>query len=224
MPESTLPAPNPHQRSSPIRVAVVEDYENTRELFRRAINKSKGMCCVGAFVTGEQALRELPALLPDLVLMDVHLPGMNGVECMKQLRKVLPRLKVVVVTSEHGDDYLFSSLQAGADGYVTKPCDRAYLARAIVEAMAGGRPIASDMTMHLVHAATSPPKPRLRAHSSLTTRENEVMQLLTEGLENKEIAARLQVSVFTVNAQLQSIYGKLKVNNRVEAIRVAAEQ
>ena len=212
-----------HQQNQRIRVAVVEDHDGHRELFHRAVARSPSLCCVGAFVTGEQALKELPALLPDLVLMDIHLPGINGIECMKQLRKTMPGTKVVMVTSEHGDDYLFAALRAGADGYVTKPCNRAKLARVIAEVMAGGRPIASDMTVHLVQAAMNPPKRQLQAHPSLSTRENEVMRWLAEGKENKEIAVRMQVSVFTVNAHLQSIYGKLNVNNRTEALRAVVE-
>lgn len=224
MDKPTSPAQGQPQRSNPIRVAIVEDNEDARELFRRAVVKSPGLCCVGAFVTGEAALRELPSLLPDLVLMDIHLPGINGIECMKRIRKTLPRLKVVVVTSEHGDDYLFTALRAGADGYVTKPCERRELAKVIQETMAGGRPIASDMTGHLVQAAMNPPKRRLQAHPSLSTRENEVMALVAQGKENKEIAAQLGLSVSTVNAHLQSIYGKLGAQNRVEALRLAAEQ
>lgn len=220
MDKPTSPSQGQPQRSNPIRVAIVEDNEDARELFRRAVVKSPGLSCVGTFVTGEAALRELPSLLPDLVLMDIHLPGINGIECMKQLRKTLPTLKVVVVTSEHGDDYLFTALRAGADGYVTKPCERRELAKVIQETMAGGRPIASDMTGHLVQAAMNPPKRRLQAHPSLSTRENEVMALVAQGKENKEIAERLNLSVTTVNTHLQSAYSKLGVQNRVEAVRV----
>lgn len=211
-------------QQNPIRVAVVEDNADDRELFRRAVVKSPGLCCVGTFITGEQALRELPATMPDLVLMDIHLPGINGIECMKRLRQTMPTLKVVVVTSEHGDEYLFTALRAGADGYVTKPCDRHTLAKVIEETMAGGRPIASDMTGHLVQAAMNPPKRRLQPHPKLSTRENEVMALLAEGNENKDIATRMGLSIFTVNAHLQSIYGKLKVGNRLEAIRCVENQ
>lgn len=220
MDKPTASAEAPPQRKDPIRVAVVEDNEDARELFRRAVDKSPGLICVGAFVTGEAALRELPATMPDLVLMDIHLPGISGIECMKWLRKMLPTLKVVMVTSEHGDDYLFTALRAGADGYVTKPCDRVKLARVIAETMAGGRPIASDMTLHLVQAAMNPPKRRLQDHPSLSARENEVMALVAQGKENKEIADRLNLSVTTVNTHLQSAYGKLGVQNRVEAVRV----
>lgn len=221
MSTNSSPAETTSSTAAPIRVAIVEDNEDARELFRRAVVKSPGLCCVGAFVTGEASLRELPSLLPDLVLMDIHLPGMNGIECMKQLRKTLPTLKVVVVTSEHGDEYLFTALRAGADGYVTKPCERRELAKVIQETMAGGRPIASDMTVHLVQAAMSKPKPRLVAHPRLSTRENEVLALVAQGMENKEIAERLNLSVTTVNTHLQSIYSRLGVQNRVEAVRVA---
>lgn len=215
--QSAAESPEP---TTPIRVAVVEDDEHARELFRRSLLKSSGMSCVGTYVTGEAAVKELPSLLPDLVLMDIHLPGMSGIECMQQLRRSLLRLKVVMVTCERSDEFLFAALKAGADGYLTKPCDRKTLVRVIEETMVGRHPIASDMTGHLVQAAMHPPQRRLPAHPSLTLRENEVMGWLGEGKENKEIAKRLRVSVFTINAHLQSVYGKLKVSNRVEALRV----
>lgn len=202
-----------------VRVAVVEDNADDRELFRRAVAKSPGLCCVGTFVTGEGALRELPALLPDVVLMDIHLPGISGIVCMEELRKLQPTVKVIMVTSDRNDDRLFASLRAGANGYVTKPCDRHMLARVIAETMAGGHPIAADMTMHLMQAAMSKPKPRLTAHPDLSPRENEVLRWLAEGMENKEIALRLALSVCTVNAHLHSAYEKLGVRNRVEALR-----
>lgn len=211
------------QPSISVRVAIVEDNEDDRELFRRALVKTPGLCCVGAFVTAEDALRELPKLLPDLVLMDIHLPGINGIECMRRLRKMQPAVKVVMVTSDRDDEFLFTAIGAGANGYVTKPCERTMLARVIAETMAGGHPIASDMTMHLMQAAITGPKRRLVTHPKLSPRENEVMTLLAQGMENKEIAKRIEVSVFTVNAHLQSIYEKLEVNNRVEALRMVAE-
>ena len=213
-----------HQPSTPVRVAIVEDNEDDRELFRRAVVKTPGLCCVGAFVTAEDALRELPKLLPDLVLMDIHLPGINGIECMRRLRRMQSAVKVVMVTSDRDDDYLFEALRAGADGYATKPCERTMLARVIEQTMAGGHPIAADMTLHLMQAALTSPKRRLMVHPKLSPRENEVMALLAQGMENKEIAKRMEVSVFTVNAHLQSVYGKLEVNNRVEALRMVAEQ
>ena len=224
MDKPTSPAPEPPQRNNPIRVAVVEDNPDDRELFRRAVVKSTDLCCVGTFVTGEAALAGLPALLPDVVLMDIHLPGISGIVCMEELRKLLPTVKVIMVTSDRNDDRLFGSLRAGADGYVTKPCDRHTLARAIAETMAGGHPIASDMTLRLMQAALHPPKRGRRDHPELTARENETLRWLAEGMENKEIAKKMDVSVFTVNAHLQSIYGKLKVSNRVEALRAVAAQ
>lgn len=211
-----------HQSPAPLRVAIVEDDADARELFRRAVVRTPSLACVGAFVTGEDALHDLRQLPPDLVLMDIHLPGISGIECMQRLRRAHPTLKVVMVTSERDDEYLFAALRAGADGYVTKPCDRLTLARVIAETMAGGRPIASDMTAHLVEAAVTKPKLRLTAHPQLSVRENEVLGWVAQGLENKEVADRLAVSVNTINTHLQSIYGKLGVQNRVEAVRIAA--
>lgn len=209
-----------HQSSSSIRVAVVEDEPDARELFRRVIIKSAGHICVGAFITGEEALANLLVLPPDVVLMDIHLPGMSGIECMQSLRQKHPRVKVIMVTSDHSDECLFEALRAGADGYVTKPCDRPTLIRVIAETMAGRHPIASDMTMHLMQAAMNKPKSQWAAHPDLSPRENEVLRWLAQGMENKAIASRLGISVFTVNAHLQAIYGKLRVTNRVEALRV----
>lgn len=203
---------------SAIRVAIVEDNPDDRELFRRGVVKAKNLACVGVYVTGEAALAELPVLLPDVVLMDIHLPGISGIDCMVELRRRLRPVKVIMVTSDRNDDRLFASLKAGADGYVTKPCDRHILARVIEETMAGGHPIASDMTLHLMQLATNPPKQRLREHPALSSRENEALRLAAEGLENKEIARRMGVTVFTVNAHLHSAYEKLGVRNRVEAV------
>jgi two-component system, NarL family, response regulator LiaR len=220
-PPPSPPTTGPSQASNPICVAIVEDNPDDRELFRRSVERSPDLSCVGTFITGEEALRVLPSLLPDLVLMDIHLPGINGIECMNRLRKILAEVKVVVVTSERDDDYLFEALRNGADGYVTKPCDRHTLARVIRNAMAGLHPISPDMTGVLVQAAINPPKPRLQPHPSLTTRENEVLRGLVEGRENKEIAEWLNLSVTTVNSHVQSIFGKFGVQNRVEAVRVA---
>lgn len=209
-------------RRRPIRVAVVEDNEAARTQFQRAVVSSNGLSFVGAFVTGEDALRELPAIMPDLVLMDVYLPGISGIECTRRIRKLQLTPKVLVVTSDRDSECLFAALKAGADGYVTKPCDRPTLTRAIQEAMAGGRPIASDMTPHLVQAVMTRPTRRLQSHPRLSSRENEVLALVARGMANKEVATRLNLKVATVNVHLQSIYGKLGVQNRVAALQAVA--
>ena len=187
--------------------------------FQRAVVRSNYLSFVGAFVTGEDALRELPVIMPDLVLMDVYLPGISGIECTRRIRKLQLTLKVLVVSSDRDRECLFAALNAGADGYVTKPCDRPTLVRAIQETMVGGQPIASDMTPHLVQAVLTRPTRRLQSHPRLSSRENEVLGWVAEGKVNKEIAGQLRLSVSTVNAHLQSIYGKLGVQNRVEALR-----
>lgn len=206
-------------RRTPIRVAVVENNDAERMQLRQAVVRSNYLRFVGGFVTGEDAMSGLPAIMPDLVLMDVYLPGISGIECARRIRKLQPTLKVLVVTSDRDSECLLAALKAGADGYVTKPCDRPTLVRAVQEVMAGGQPISSDMTPHLVQAVMTRPMRQLQSHPRLSSRENEVMLLLAEGMENKDIAKRLGLSVFTVNAHLQSIYGKLNVSNRTEAIR-----
>lgn len=206
--------------AQPVRVALIEDDEHCRELLRRHVNKSPGLVCVGAYRTGEEALRELPLLQPppDVVVVDLHLPGVSGVLCLELLRLKLPSAKLVVLSGERERDYVLAATRAGAAGYLTKPCDRAQLARAIADAMAGRNPVSSTVAGHLLAAVAAGPTGAFRPHPKLSDRENEVMRWLVEGLVNKEIADRLGVSISTVNAHLHSIYTKLGVQNRVEAV------
>ncbi len=207
----------------PARVALIEDDANLLELLRRYTDRSPGLTCVGAYLTGEAALRELPLLRPppDLVLVDLHLPGIPGVDCLELLRLQLPAVKLVVLTGEHKPEYVLAATRAGADGYLTKPCDRPQLARAIADAMAGRSPVSFAVAGHLLAAVAAGPGGVFHPQPQLTDRENEVLRWLVEGLVNKEIADRLGVTISTVNAHLHSIYTKLGVQNRVEAVRAA---
>lgn len=207
--------------AQPIRVALVEDDANLLELLRRYVNKSPRMTCVGAYLTGEEALRQLPLLQPppDLVVVDLHLPGVSGTQCIELLRISHPAVKLVVLSGEHQRDYVLAATRAGADGYLTKPCDRPQLAQAIEDAMAGRNPVSASVAGHLLSAVAAGANGAFRPQPHLSDRENEVLRWLVEGLGNKEIADRLGVSTSTVNAHLHSIYTKLGVQNRVEAVR-----
>lgn len=209
--------------AQPVRVTLIEDDENCLELFRRHVNRLPGLICVGAYLTGEEALRPLPLLQPphDVVLVNLHLPGVTGVQCLELLRLSLPAAKLVVLSGERERAYVLAATRAGADGYLTKPCDRPQLARAIADAMAGRNPVSATVAGHLMAAVAAGAPAAFRPHPKLSDRENEVLRWLVEGLENKEIADRLQLSTSTVNAHLHSIYTKLGVQNRVEAVRLA---
>lgn len=206
----------------PIRVALIEDNATFLELLRCFVNRSPGLTCVGAYLTGEAALRELPQLQPpaNLVVVDLHLPGVSGVLCIELLRLKLPGVKLVVLSGEQQRDYVLAATRAGADGYLTKPTDRPQLARAIADAMAGRNPVSATVAGHLMSAVAAGTG-MFRPQPKLSGRENEVLRWLVDGLENKEIADRLGVSTSTVNAHLHSIYTKLGVQNRVEAVRLA---
>ena len=207
----------------PIRVALLEDDPNLLELLRRYVNKSARMICVGTYLTGEEALRELPRLQPppDLVVVDLHLPGVSGVQCLELLRISHQSLKLVVLSGELDRDYVLAATRAGADGYLTKPCDQPQLVRAIEEAMAGRNPVSSTVAGHLMSAVVAGAVGVFHPQPQLTDRENEVLRWLFEGLQNKEIADRLGVSTSTVNGHLHSIYTKLGVESRAEAVRAA---
>lgn len=209
--------------AQPVRVALLEDNEELLELLRRYVNQSPGLICVGVYLTGEDALRELPLLQPppDVVVVDLHLPGVSGVLCLELLRLKLPGVKLVVLSGEQQRDYVLAATRAGADGYLTKPTDRPQLARAIADAMAGRNPVSATVAGHLMAAVAAGPAGAFRPQPQLTDRENEVLRWLVEGLGNKEIADRLGLSISTVNAHLHSIYTKLGVQNRVEAVRLA---
>lgn len=209
--------------AEPVRVALIEDDANLLELLRRHVHKPPRMICVGAYRTGEEALRELPRLdpLPNVVVVDLHLPGVSGVICLELLRLSLPAVKLVVLSGEQRRDYVLAATQAGADGYLTKPCDRPQLQRAILEAMAGRNPVSSTVAGHLLAAVAAGAAGAFHPQPQLTERENEVLRWLVEGLQNKEIADRLGLTTATVNGHLHSIYTKLGVENRVEAVRLA---
>lgn len=207
--------------AQPVRVALIEDDARLLELLRRYVNQSPGLTCVGAYLTGEAALRELPLLQPpsDLVVVDLHLPGISGVDCLGWLRLQRPVLRLLVLSGELERDYVLAATRAGADGYLTKPCDRSQLARAIADAMAGRNPVSATVAGHLMSAVAAGAAGAFRPHPQLSDRENQVMRWLVEGLGNKEIAERLGVSTSTVNAHLHASYAKLGVQNRVEAVR-----
>lgn len=199
-------------------VAVVEDNSVMRKTFSQWIDAAPGFRCVFSCATAEEALAELPQLKPDVVLMDIHLPGESGIACTAQLKEKLPSVQVIMVTVYRNQELIFQALQAGACGYLLKRSSPEELLKAINEVRSGGAPMTSEIARMLVEAFQKKPADVV-SDDGLTQRESEILVLLSEGLSNKEIADRVQISYDTVRAHLRHIYEKLHVGGRTEAVR-----
>ena len=200
-------------------VAIVEDNAVMRKTFRQWIDAAPGFRCVFACATAEEALAEIPRLKPDVVLMDVHLPGESGIACTARLKKELPEVQVIILTVYRNQELIFQALQAGACGYLLKRSSPVELLKAIAEVRSGGAPMTSEIARMVVEAFQKKPA-SVASGDSLTNRESEILALLSEGLSNKEIAERVNISYDTVRAHLRHIYEKLHVRGRTEAVRM----
>jgi DNA-binding NarL/FixJ family response regulator len=199
-------------------VAIVEDNAVMRKTFGQWIDSAPGFRCVFACATAEEALAEIPRLKPDVVLMDINLPGESGITCTAQLKERLPEVQVIIVTVYRNHELIFQALQAGACGYLLKRSSPEELLKAISEVLSGGAPMTSEIARMLVEAFQKKPA-NVAQSDSLTHRESEILGLLSEGLSNKEIASRVNISYDTVRAHLRHIYEKLHVRGRTQAVR-----
>jgi DNA-binding NarL/FixJ family response regulator len=201
----------------PITVSIVEDNEQLRGTLARVLNRAEGFRCVSHYGDAESALQKLPSDRPEVVLMDINLPGMNGVECVRQLKHVNPGLQVIMLTVYEDTENIFNALAAGASGYLLKRTKSAELLQAIKEVHRGGSP----MTTHIARKVTqsfqkSGPSPQ--ATENLSQREQEVLDCLSQGLMYKEISDKIGVSYETVHTYIRRIYEKLQVRTRTEAV------
>jgi DNA-binding NarL/FixJ family response regulator len=202
-----------------IRVSVVEDDAEARELLVGWINRSQEFVCSSDHGSGEDALKSLPKTRPEIVLMDINLPGMNGPECVRQLKPLLPEAQFVMVTIYEDSDHIFQALQAGATGYLLKQTARADLLAALRQVHAGGSPMTPNIARKVVRTFQQPPRqPQPTAMTELSARENEILQLLAQGYLYKEIADKLGIKLPTVDSHIRRIYEKLHVRSRSEAI------
>jgi DNA-binding NarL/FixJ family response regulator len=200
-------------------VAIVEDNAVMRNSFRQWIEAAPGLRCVAACGSAEEAIVEIPRLKPDVVLMDVHLPGESGVACTARLKEALPKLQVIILTVYRNQELIFQALQAGACGYLLKRASPRQLLDAIAEVRSGGAPMTGEIARMVVEAFQKKP-PGHSTAEGLTPREAEILSLLSEGLSNKEIADRVSISYDTVRAHLRHIYEKLHVRGRTEAVKL----
>jgi len=203
------------------RVSVVEDDSNLRRTIMAFINRAPGFCCAGSFPDAETALAEIPRLKPHLVLMDIRLPGMSGIQCVAALKELLPEMPIIMLTVYDEGDYLFESLKAGASGYLLKRAIGDKLTEALQEARAGGLPLTRHMAAKVGHYFQQFGKRQQEARTELTIltpREQDVLKLLAEGFRYKEIAAELGIALDTVREHSRRIYSKLHVTSRTEAV------
>jgi DNA-binding NarL/FixJ family response regulator len=204
--------PTPNSAS----VALVEDIPDVRETWRRLINRCPGLACVCACASGEEALHIIPPLRPSVVLMDIYLPKMSGIECATRLKLLLPETKILILTSALDGDLVFQALEGGADGYLLKRTSPAELRAAIFESLSGGAPMTSEIARRVVAYFRKRGVAR-DAALRLTPREEEVLGLVAKGYANKEIADKLAVTYETIRDHLKKVYNKLHVHSRTEA-------
>ncbi len=199
-----------------LAIAIVEDNAALGASLRKIIEASDGMDCIGVWTSGEDALKKIDAFRPQLVLMDINLPGISGIETTARVKQHLPEIQIIMVTVYRDHDKIFAALKAGASGYLLKRSSPGEVRDAIHDVRAGGAPMSPEIARRVVEAFHQPAETQTE-ELNLTPRETEILELLCEGLANKEIADRLGISNETVRVHLKHIYEKLHVRSRTEA-------
>ncbi len=198
-------------------VALVEDNSGYRRTLEQLINDTPGLRCGCACSTAEQALRLIPRQPPDVVLMDIHLPNRSGIECIGQLKQKLPDLFVIMLTVHDDIEVIFKAIKAGASGYLLKRSKPDEIIAAIEQVRNGGAPMNSEIARKILTALQEPAPPHPLANV-LSRREQEILELLSQGFSNRDIAQNLSLSVETVRVHLRHIYEKFHVSSRTQAI------
>ncbi len=201
------------------RICIVEDDRDLREALCMMIQFTEHYELAGSFENAEKALQFLPEAEPDAILMDINLPGENGIQCVTKLKNINPDYLVLMCTSYEDDEKIFKSLEVGASGYILKTEGPAKIINALDELFEGGSPMSSSIARKVV-ASFSKMESQNRLTESLTAREKEILELLAKGQMNKEVANQLDISTGTVRKHIQNIYEKLHVNTRVEAVNL----
>jgi len=200
-----------------ITVSIVEDQEPLRTTLARVIDRSEGFQCVGQHPSAEAALEALPKEKPSVVLMDINLPGINGVECVRKLKQILPETQAIMLTVYEDTENIFNALAAGASGYMLKRTPTPELLTAIRQVLQGGSPMTAHIARKVVQSFQRPAASP-GATEDLSPREREVLDCLSQGFLYKEIAEKLGISYETVHTYIRRIYEKLQVRTRTEAV------
>jgi DNA-binding NarL/FixJ family response regulator len=200
-----------------VKVAIVDDDEGIRTSLAALIRRAPALKLAGDYPDAETALKEIPRHPPDVVLMDINLPGIKGVECVRQLKSTLPQVQFLMLTVYEDSDSLFNSLKAGASGYLLKRTASARLLEAIRDVHGGGSPMTPQLARRVVQFFSKPAEGELSA-SRLTPGEREFLDQLANGYAYKEIADRMKISIDTVRSYVRTVYEKLHVHSRTEAV------
>lgn len=200
-----------------ITVCIVEDNDKLRATLARMLERADGFDCLNQYPNAEDALKGLPKETPNVVIMDINLPGMNGVECVRQLKQALPATQVLMLTAYEDTENIFNALAAGASGYLLKRTPRKEILQGIEEVHQGGSPMTAHIA-RLVVQSFQKSGPSSKATENLSPREQEVLDYLSKGFLYKEIAEKLGISYETVHTYIRRIYEKLQVRTRTEAV------
>ncbi|WP_299435483.1 response regulator transcription factor [uncultured Aquimarina sp.] len=196
------------------KVVLIEDYEIVLQSYTKIINNSDDFTVIGAFTNCEDALSKIEALCPDFIMIDITLPGMTGIEGIKEIKMILPEVAIIVVTVHENSKYVFDALCSGAVGYLTKSSGEERLLQALYQANDGGAPMSINIARMVVESF------REKKFDQLTDRENEVLTLLAEGKSYAGIGEDLKVSLNTIKYHVRNIYEKLHVTSKEEAIKL----
>lgn len=201
----------------PINVSIVEDDDGIRDSLAVLLNGSQNIRCVSTHRSAEEAIKQIPAKQPDVVLMDINLPGMSGIDCVRKLKTLLPQTQILMLTMYEDTGQIFNSLAAGASGYLLKRTPPAKLLEAIEEVNRGSSPMSGKIARIVVEYFQNTKSAASEA-DALSKREREILDSLSKGYRDKEIAEALSISVDTVHSHLKNIYEKLHVHSRTEAV------
>ena len=199
-----------------VSISIVEDQREMRESLVEWLGNAPGLHCVGAHANAEEALRDIPGENPDVVLMDINLTGMNGIQCVARLKARLPATQVLMLTTYDDGDLIFDSLRAGANGYLLKNMPQEELVEAVHQVRASGAPMSLQIARKVINYFHQAKKAATEV-GQLTTREQEILRLLAKGYMYKEIADHLGLSMSTVRTHVSAVYEKLHVHSRTEA-------
>jgi DNA-binding NarL/FixJ family response regulator len=200
-----------------IAISIVEDIDDVRNSLQRLIESASGFLCLSTYSNAEDALKDLPQINPDVVLMDINLPGMSGIECIKKVKVLAPQIQFLMFTIYEDSEQVFDALTAGASGYLLKKTPKERILEALKELHQGGSPMSAHIARKVV-SYFQREKEIKNTEALLSPREKEVLELLSKGFLYKEIGDRLNIATGTVRQHIHKIYEKLHVENRTEAV------
>ncbi len=200
-----------------ITVSIVDDEKDLRQSIATFVNGSPGFKCISSYANAQDALEHLPTERPDVVLMDIHMKGMDGIECVERLKAIVPEIQIVMLTVYEDTDQIFKALAVGASGYLLKRLSPSKLLQAIREVHAGGSPMSSSIARKVVASFQKTGK-EAEKQTNLSPREQMVLDCLAKGFTYKQIAGELDISIDTIRTYIRRVYEKLHVQSRTEAV------